>query len=441
MTNVSLKKYRPNLYFLSGLLAAAAIAFWSENATSGATLVYPHIGNMPESLARIPLAKQRALTTAEEKAAEKAWQYFIHNTNPNTGLANSVDGFQSTTMWEVGGYIFALIAAERLQIIDPSEFEYRAKNAIVSLEKIPLFDDRLPNKAYHTETLAMVTYQNETTETGLGWSALDMARFLLSLQALRELYPEFREEISSLLRQWDLEALTQSGRLAGADRLTADTSIRIVQEGRIGYEQYAARSLLRLGMTATKSGSAQSILKWIEMEGIEVPADRRTVEGYGAINPTLSEPYLLMGLELGWDEESHYLASQIYKAMEQRYNQSGVLTVLSEDHLDQAPHFLYGSVISNGQPWEVTDESGATFNELRTISLKASFAWDALLETQYSTYATSTLKRVAGRKNGWIAGLYEQDLNPNEILTLNTNAVVLEALHYKKFGPLLSPYN
>lgn len=42
-------------------------------------------------------------------------------------------------------------------------------------------------------------------------------------------------------------------------------------------------------------------------------------------------------------------------------------------------------------------------------------------------------------ERGWYAGLFEADGSANEILTMNTNAVVLEALHYKAFGPLYRP--
>lgn len=441
MVNSALKQYRPNFYFLIGLIAAAGIAYYSETATSAATFHSPPISERLTDIALVPLAAQRPATINEHEAAQIAWQYFKHNTNPETGLVNSVDGFQSTTMWEVGGYLFALIAAERLEIIAPKEFQSRLGSVIESLQKMPLFDERLPNKAYHTSTLAMVTYQNETTDVGLGWSALDMARLLLSLQAVRELHPDFRKDIAILIANWDLDALTMNDRLAGADRLTSDESIRIVQEGRIGYEQYGARSLMRLGMNAAKSASSLATMEWIEVGGVDIPSDRRTIEEYGAINPTLSEPYLLMGLEMGWDDESHFFASQIYKAMEKRYNELGILTVLSEDHIDQSPHFLYGSIVSNGTAWEVVDEHGTAFNEFRTVSLKASFAWDALFGTEYTDFATSTVESSGMREKGWIAGLYELDQRPNEILTLNTNAVVLEALYYRKFGPFLSPYN
>ncbi len=53
----------------------------------------------------------------------------------------------------------------------------------------------------------------------------------------------------------------------------------------------------------------------------------------------------------------------------------------------------------------------------------------------YSKQLLDAVKHLQSER-GWYAGLFEADGSPNEILTLNTNAVVLEALHYKVFGPL-----
>ncbi len=64
------------------------------------------------------------------------------------------------------------------------------------------------------------------------------------------------------------------------------------------------------------------------------------------------------------------------------------------------------------------------------------FAWDAIYETEYTQLARSRIRHLADRERGWMAGVYEKTGAMNKALSLNTNAVILEAIHYKRFGPL-----
>ncbi|MEP3299565.1 MAG: DUF3131 domain-containing protein [Pseudoruegeria sp.] len=437
----TLKSYRPNLFFILGLAGAISLAAWTETSQDEFTFLASSDDIVATDTTPLLLSEHRPLTSSEIQAAHTAWSYIESNTNWSTGLVNSVDGYPSTTLWEIGSYIFALIASEKLSITDPNEFDRRTNLLLGSLGRIDLFEGLLPNKAYHTQTLEMVTYENEISIDGLGWSALDVMRCLLALQALVETNPQYRPQVQQLVSRWDLTALSSSGRLVGADRETDDGSIRFVQEGRIGYEQYGARTAMRLGLDAASAASANSIVDWNEQFGHNVPIDRRSAKKFGAINPTLSEPYILMGLELGWDNESEILASHIYRSMEARFLNTGKLTMLSEDHINQNPYFLYGSLYSNGREWAVVDEDGVDHSELRTVSLKASFGWHALFDTDYTASALDQLAELYSPQKGWMAGQYEQDNRANDIFSLNSNAVVLEAIHYRQFGPFLTPNN
>ena len=69
------------------------------------------------------------------------------------------------------------------------------------------------------------------------------------------------------------------------------------------------------------------------------------------------------------------------------------------------------------------------------ISAKAAFGWWALTRHPYTDELIQAIDGLQS-PNGWYAGLFEADMSPNKVLTLNTNAVILEALHYKAFGPL-----
>ena len=130
------------------------------------------------------------------------------------------------------------------------------------------------------------------------------------------------------------------------------------------------------------------------------------------------------------------MASRVYRAQEARYRETGIPTMVSEDHLDQPPYFAYSSVFTNGKEWSVVNENGKRFDDLRTISVKSVFAWDAIYHTEYTRMLRRELSQLADPENGWPAGIYEMDGRVNTAFTLNTNAIVLEAIHNIAHGPL-----
>ncbi|PYE85992.1 DUF3131 domain-containing protein [Pseudoroseicyclus aestuarii] len=423
---------KPSLLFLAGLGLATSFAIAADGAgrVGARTMAAMDFTAAPD-LAPLP---PRALTAADRQAAEAAWGYMTANTDPETGFVGSVEGFPSATMWDQASYLLGVVAAERLEVIDDGERAWRIERFLTSLADLPLVDGQLPNKAYDTRTLAMVNYDNSPAPEGIGWSAVDMGRLLVALRVLEERHPQYRDWIRGILSGWNLKGMAIGGELYGTAR--EGDELEYLQEGRIGYEQYAARAAALWALDTTSAISAARILDWRDVTGVEVAVDLRSASAFGAITPVVSEPYLLQALEMGLNGEASQLAERIYLAQEARYRDTGQLTAVSEDHIDQAPSFLYNSVFANGRDWGVVTEEGSFHPELRTISLKAAFGWDALYGTDYTALLRDTLEPLAG-PTGWAAGLYEADGSANDIRTLNTNGILLEALHYKAFGPLL----
>lgn len=424
---------RGPLVFVLGLLISAAMALSFDGALARVALQTQIPLTEMEDL---PEVVPSDLTLAERRAAETAWTYIHRNTQAETGWVNSVDGFASTTLWDQGSYLLGLVSAVRLQVIDEAEFDRRMTGFLTTLDAVDLFDGRLPNKVYHTQTLALVNYANEEVPGGIGWSALDLGRFLMALRVVEKHYPEYGDQIRKTLSRWDLRAMASQGELWGS-KTQEDGYIR-VQEGRIGYEQYGARAAALWGLDVLRAVSAERIIDWREIEGVGIPTDLRRASGFGAITPVVSEPFILMGLEMGFDSESATLAALVLQAQEARYAQTDLITMVSEDHVDEAPHFLYASVFANGRDWGVVTEEGSFHPELRTQSTKASFAWHALLPSDYTQLARDAVMELADDRLGFAAGIYETTGEPNLSYTLNTNAIVLEALHYQVFGPLWS---
>ena len=203
---------------------------------------------------------QRPLTAAELRAAKTAWRYIERNTQPETGWVNAVDGFPSSTLWDQGAYVFALIAARRLNLIDDAAFLDRARQFLRSTAALPLFEGRLPNKAYNTLTLAQTDYLNNTAAEGIGWSVLDIGRFLAALSALGRQAPQLAGDIAAVTDAWALDDLVRDGELMGAAR-EGGTWSRL-QEGRLGYEQYAARALSLYGIDTSQAIRAADKIRW-----------------------------------------------------------------------------------------------------------------------------------------------------------------------------------
>lgn len=431
--NAGLSKFRSSALFLTGLGCATVIALGLDSTPGG-------FWQLPrEFFAAVPApaVDRRPLSNSERKAAHIAWQYIVNNTDPETGLVSSVDGFPSTTLWDQGSYLLGLVAAHRLGIVGQEEFSARANRLLLSLTNIQLFDGQLPNKVYDTHTLAMVNYANEPVEGGIGWSALDLNRMLMGFEALRRIDPSFASQVAQLTTRWNLTAMVHDGALQGARN--SKNGPETVQEGRVGYEQYAARAGALYGLDTLGIARATPVLDWEKVAGVRVGADRRRFADYGAITPVLSEPYMLMALEIGLDDEARLLTRRIYEAQRARFDQSGMLTAVSEDHVSEAPYFLYSTVVGNGRDWAVLDEDGHQHPTLRTFSTKAALAWSVLYPGPHADKLREGMMDLADPDRGWYAGRYESDGRLNNVLTLNTNAIVLEALHYIEFGPILAP--
>ncbi|KAB7613916.1 DUF3131 domain-containing protein [Amylibacter sp. SFDW26] len=375
------------------------------------------------------------LTTQEQQYAQTAWAYFAQNTDTKTGLVPSVRKFQSMTMWDQGGYLMAVTSAYKLGIISRDEATGRMLRTFNSVARLPLYQGQLPNKAYNITSLTMTDYANKPTPKGIGWSALDIMRFITGMLVVTEIFPELLPYAHTIISKWDLSQLTEAGRFRGL-AVRGQSNGRYVQEGRIGYEQYAGRTGLKIGLPVKAAAQYEPILRWQGYYGLNLPGDARTAKTHGVSAVTTSEPFLLEALEMGWRDDAFWVAQHVFDAQIFRYNQTGQITALSEDHIKGPPYFAYNAILVDHAPFKSVTARRVDVSDKRTISTKASFGWWATIRHPYAVELIKTVEHLQ-TDYGWYAGLFEADMSPNAILTLNTNAVVLEALHYKAFGPHL----
>ncbi len=383
----------------------------------------------------IPPAQHGPLTEAEHLIAQKAWNYFENNTNTQTGLADSVKGFSFTTLWDTSSYLLATIAAYRLDIIAEEEFKRRIDNALDSLIRIPLYNDELPNKTYNTQTLSMTDYQNQSTEKGIGWSAIDIGRLCVPLNVLLYEYGEFTPKVRAIVSRWKFERMFRDGVMYGTSRSAGREEVH--QEGRLGYEEYVSKSFALLGFDISQAYNYLDYTGFVDVEGVEVPVDLRSPSRFGAHTYTLSEPYILDGLEFGWDHYSREFSYRVYLAQKKRFERTGIVTAVTETALDEDPYFVYNTVFGDGIPWASLTSDGLRSEDWRTISTKGAYGWAYLYATDYSPILLEKARTLQTEDDGFYAGTYESDGRINKAITCNTNGVILETLHFKVFGPYL----
>ncbi|MBD0262925.1 MAG: DUF3131 domain-containing protein [Tolypothrix sp. Co-bin9] len=374
------------------------------------------------------------LTAEEQTYARTAWQYFVKNYQPATGFTNSTGGYPSGTLWDMGNYLMALNAARSLNLTDQADFDARLNKFLTTLSSLKLFEDALPNKVYNAATGEMVDYGNKPLPRGIGWSALDIGRMLAAFDVIRTCHPQYKDWLQGIVSKWQVGRSLKDEQLYGATVLP-DNKTLLVQEGRLGYEEYAARGYELWGYKAPKAIDFQPF-KFVEINGVQIPVDTRDFKSTNANNYVVSESYILDGIEFGLQGELADYAARVLDVQKRRYDSTGQLTAVTEDNIDKEPYFLYNTIYANGEKWATITDNNQPYPQLRSISTKAAFGWRYLFPD--NAYAEKLFDAVKDLKSpddsGYYAGIYEETKQPNKALTGNTNGLILEILYYKARG-------
>lgn len=377
-----------------------------------------------------------------------AWKYFENNFQPETCLVNAVDNFPSTTLWDAGSSIGALVSAFELGIIKEDLFHSRVRCMLLTLGKLPLFKDEVPNKAYDTRTATMADYANEAGE--IGYSALDIGRILIWLKILEERQPHYRESIHAVVSRWNFCAmLDRCGTLYGAIP-EGEGGVVYLQEGRLGYEEYAAKGFQLWGFDTSEASKLEP-MDIDRIYGIDIPFDSRDPRLLGAHNYVVTESYALDGIELNWDKADDHsssdrvhtdkmaaeYANRIYEVQRARNKATGILTARTEHQLDAAPWFVYDTIYSDGYRWNTITDKGDYLPASAAISTKAAFGLWTLWDTPYTQLLITAMEGKFDPERGYYEGVYENSGLEIKTFTANTNGIILETLLYKVQGKLL----
>lgn len=391
------------------------------------------------------------LTEREMTAAKVAWGYFEQFTQEDTGLANSVGSYPSTTLWDTASYISGLVAAYELCLIEKPEFDKRILKLLTTFRTLKLFRNEMPNKVYHTKTGAQVDYTNKPGE--IGFSALDIGRFMVWMRIIRNRYPYLSNTIDNMLLRWDYSnIIDEDGVMFGAliDKDTKETVY--AQEGRLGYEEYAAKGFALWGFKPYFSHRAEPFLT-TNIFDVRVPYDGRDPRIFHSQNYVVTESYLLDGLELNWDMPHDDVtgdlvhsdgwraefADRIYQVQHNRFEREGYMTARSEHNVKGPPYFTYDTIFSDGYPWNTVTPRGDYSPDHAAVATKAAFGLWALWDSYYTDILYDAIIELFDPERGFYEGLYEGGGGHIEIQTANNNGILLASLLHKVQGRILTP--
>jgi hypothetical protein len=164
--------------------------------------------------------------------------------------------------------------------------------------------------------------------------------------------------------------------------------------------------------------------------GVPITTDTRRLDRL------TSEPFILAGLEVGWSDGMAEMAWQTLAAQARRYEETGQITIVSEDAIAQPPYyFYYYCVYCSGEPFTINvHRPGTQLDEPRWISTKAAFAWHALLPSAYTWQAVQAVQPALDPEQGWASGVFEGSGESTATWALNNSAVILEAAAYRRLG-------
>jgi hypothetical protein len=411
--------------YVCGLQLLITLAACNE-VVAPVTPVVPPVVTPP--VVTPPVVVAEPIDTA---AARLAWTFVENNTQSATGLAKPIYPFQFPTVWDIGSLIGATYSAHELGIITDADYDARIQRILGTLGTLELFDNVAFNKTYDAQTGGMVDRNRVASATGYGWSATDIGRLLVWLRIVAVNQPQYAAQAARIVARLDMSRLVAGGILHGMDLDPVFGTRNPYAETGLGYEQYAAAGFALWGHRAATALDASINAKRVDLYGVSISVDARD---NGRLT---SEPYVMLGLETGWySSDLRDQAMRLLAAQEARFTNTGVMTMVSEDALPDPPYYYYYyTLYGRGQGFVVEGPEDRTpVEQPRWVSTKAAFAWRALLPSSYTKAALASVQSAAVPGRGWGSGVYEQSGAPTGEPGLNTAALVLESIAYRKLG-------
>nr|WP_241261895.1 DUF3131 domain-containing protein [Leclercia adecarboxylata] len=342
-------------------------------------------------------------------------------------MANAHDGEPWLSLWSTGSYLFALVAAKQLTILTTDEFDERITAALFTLGRLPLNAEGLPAAYYHADSLEILGKADS--------SAIGMGRLLNALQTLLWRYPQHAAGVRDLFNQWKVGALVANNTATQAAAPLHHWALAVDEpRNSFGYRLYASHTLRLIdsaaGLAVTNPPEGQQM---IDIDGIMVP-DEGLRTPWGRQPSLISLPYLLTGLELGFDAQSAEIAWRIMQIQQRRHGLRISKPPISTDYAEPAPDYV--NDLPDRQPLQNSALHDAPPEQLAITSTRTAFAWYALFRNGWSEALRQQVQKLQVPGKGWQRGL-NPDSSVNDVVDADTNAVVLESLAYIARGQML----
>jgi len=368
-------------------------------------------------------------------AARTSWNFVTRITEPSTGLARAHARYSYVTLWDIAGVIAANYVAHELAFIDDATYDAHIQRILATLSSVDLFDKKAFNRTYDAKTGRMVDNANQISNIGAGWSSVDIGRLLVWLRIISVKQPKYAPLATQVVRRLNMSELLEDGLLRGLQVDPKTGKSKTFTENEIGYQQYALSGFTMWGARVNPDGL--DVRK--NVAAINVLGVRLLISSPGN-DRVMSEPFIMLGMETGFrTADIARQAAQVLAAQTTRYQQTRIVTAVTEDALPDPPYyFYYYSVYHRGKSFVVESLDDKTVERPRWVSSKAAFGWNAVLPNPYTQLVLRTV-RPAGTPDGWGSGVYEDTLQPTGIPSLNTAALIMESALYKTRGrPILA---
>ena len=424
------------------VLATAALFKFGFGGESSEPL-YPMLSTMPATVADTPYVAPSfapaplregsptgpSVDQTYERAAREAWAFIERHSSRETGLVSAQPTWAYPTVWDIASTLAAYHSANRLGFIDRADYVARSRAVLQTMSRARMYNDIAYGRNYDYRNGELIGHDQAPSENGTGYSAIDLGRFLIWLKIIAVDAPELAELASTVANRLDESRIIQDGYLRG-ETLTDSGRVSEYQEGRIGYEQYSATGFALWDMSPENALSTELNAGSATVMGIPITSDTRRLDRL------TSEPFILAGMEVGWSDGMREMAWQTLAAQARRFEETGQVTIASEDAIALAPYyFYYYCVYCSGEEFAINVHSpGTQLDEPRWVSTKAAFAWHALLPSAYTWQGVQAVQPALDPANGWASGVFEGTGESTATFALNNSAVILEAAAYRRLG-------
>ncbi|MGD9738692.1 MAG: DUF3131 domain-containing protein [Bauldia sp.] len=369
-----------------------------------------------------------------EEDAATAWRYFDRARVGDSPFAlgaampqgDGVQGWGFYTMWDLASFVLGYVSASMIGLIDSARLErgLRAVRDILATD--------LASTGAHALPPEVIDISTGLRSSG-DFDGMDVGRLLIALH-IAEAATGGAFDFRRLVEGWALPDII------------IDREVYNIREGQLlhiqdnSYAGYASRGFRLWGF------DVRSPLDAFPTEGRF--DDLMTLFETLAPKTRIStEPHTTEAVELGASPVAKAIADLVYAAQVRRYEETGILTAISEGGIDREPWFTYEGfqIDPDGDGTFVVDmiRPGAAFrlpgfvSAVRKVSTKACFLWRA---TRPSTYTQRLHQhaRLYGRNAlGFASGVNESTGRPTLVSDVNTSGIVLESIaHLLKGAPL-----